>query len=284
MSPERPESAQERSSVRHLKVPGGSLAYETAGQGLPLLFIHSVIADRRMWDREFPVYSADHQTVRFDLRGFGGSSSATAPFSYGADLEALATHLHLDRPYLVGSSMGGALAIDYALAHPDRVRGLMLVAPGLSGGFEPPFDAEEAAAFAYDEAKSQEINRAWSDHDTTAAVDLLGQLWCSALEGPNRELFHTMVRQNLPEVFDNRSMKLATDPPPAAGRLSDIRVPTTILLGDRDNPSSAVFAKRIARSIRGSRLVAVPGGDHLVNLSAPGAFDRELRSALSELR
>ena len=283
MAPKVPERANPGAAPLQLELPGGSIAYETAGRGVPILFVHSVIADRRMWNREFSLCSADHRTVRFDLRGFGSSPPAATAFSYGADMAALVSHLRLDRPYLVGSSMGGAFAIDFAIAHPDQVRGLMLVAPGLSGGFEPPFDSEEQAAFDYDEKKSQEIVRAWSRHDTASAVDLLRQLWCSALVGPNRALFQRMVEENLSEVFDDRSMKLATRAPPAAGRLSEIHVPTTVLLGDRDNPSSAVFAKRIARSIGGSRLVTVPGADHLVNLSAPEAFDRELRAALALL-
>lgn len=73
-------------------VTGGQLAYETAGQGPPVLFTHSVIADSRVWDREFPLYSADHRTIRFDLRGFGGSSPASAASSYMEDIKSLLAH------------------------------------------------------------------------------------------------------------------------------------------------------------------------------------------------
>jgi 3-oxoadipate enol-lactonase len=279
-----PESRQEKGlPVRaDLKVTGGQLAYESAGQGPPVLFIHSVIADSRMWDRELPLYSADHQTIRFDLRGFGSSSPASTPFSYVEDIKSLLVHHRVRRVYLVGSSMGGAFAIDFALENPEMVRGLFLVAPGLSGGFEPPFDPEELAAFDYDEKKSQEVALSWSKGDTSTAFELLRQLWCSALEGPSLELFHRMVEQNAPEVFDNRSMQHAVAMPPAAPRLATIKAPTTILLGDRDNPSSDCFAKRIARSIAGGRLVPVRGADHLVNLSRPAAFDQALKAALGQ--
>jgi len=263
-----------------VNVAGGQLAYEAAGDGAPVLFLHSVITDSRLWDREIPIYSKDHRTVRFDIRGFGGSSPARAPFSYTDDVAALVDHLGLKRPYLVGSSMGGSFAVDFALAHPDQVRGLLLVAPGLSGGFAPPFDAAEQAAFEYDEQKSKIINDAWSRGDRASAVDALRQLWCAALTGPELELFRRMVSENAEEVFDNRSMRVATDPPPAAGHLSEIAVPTTVLIGDRDNPSSAVFAKRIASAIPGARLVSVPGADHLINLSRPDAFDAALRAGL----
>lgn len=266
-----------------VEVPGGRLAYETAGRGPPVLFLHSVIADRRMWDRQFSGFSSGHQVVRFDLRGFGGSTPASAPFSYVEDAQALISHLHLPKPFLVGSSMGGAFAIDLALQSPELVSGLLLAAPGLSGGFEPPFEPDEQAAFEYDERKSQEIAQAWTKGDSARAIELLRQLWCSTLEGRNLALFRNMVEQNASEVFDNRSMQHATAAPPAAGRLSSLRVPTTVLIGDRDNPSSVPFAKRIARSVPGARLVPVPGADHLVNLSCPDAFDEALRSALAAI-
>ncbi len=279
----RKQHANTAGTVRaHLDVPGGRLAYETAGAGSPVLFVHSVIADSRMWDREVSVYSSTHRTIRFDLRGFGGSAPATAAFSYLDDLRALLDHLRVDRPFVVGSSAGGAIALDFALANPDMVRGLLLAAPGPAGGaLQPPFDAEEKAAFDYDDQKSQAISLAWSKKEAATAFDLLRQLWCSQLGGSSLELFRTMVEQNATEAFENRSMKLATDPPPVPGGLAAFRVPTTILVGDRDNPSSPVIAKRIARAVTGARLVSVAGADHLVNLSRPDDFDRELRAALA---
>jgi len=263
-----------------LPVVGGTLAYETAGQGPPLLFIHSAIADQRMWGREFLHYAAHHQTIRFDLRGFGGSSPPSAEFSYVEDIRALLAHLRAPRPYLVGSSMGGAFAINFALAHPESIRGLFLLAPGLSGGFEPPFEPDEQAAFDLDESKSKEVAGAWAKKDAPAAFELLRQLWCSALTGSNLDLFRTMVEENATEVFEDRSMRLAAAVPPAAGRLASIQVPVTILIGDRDNPSMGYFGKRIASSIPGARLVRVTGADHLINLSRPDEFDRELQAAL----
>lgn len=269
--------------TKTVPVDGGTVAYDALGDGPEVLFLHSVIADRRMWDRQFSGFSDRHRVIRFDLRGFGGSSAATAPFSCTDDIDALLDHLEVSSAYLVGSSMGGAMAVDYALARPERVRGLFLAAPGLSGGFPPPFDADETAAFDYDEKKSQELSAAWAGKDSARAFELLRQLWCSALEGDSLALFRRMVEENAAEVFDNRSLKFARDPPPASPRLPSVRVPTTVLYGDRDNPSSVPFAKRIARGIPGSRLEVLPGADHLINLSRPEPFDLALRAALGEL-
>jgi pimeloyl-ACP methyl ester carboxylesterase len=264
-----------------LEVPAGRLAYETSGRGPPVLFLHAGIADNRMWDREFSLYSTGHHTVRFDRRGFGGSSPASSSFSYEQDLKSLISHLRLRRPYLVGASMGGAIAIDYTLENPEMVRGLFLVAPGISGGLEPPFAPEEQAAYDNVERRSEEVTHAWSKGDASRAFELLRQLWCPALEGPSLKLFHEMVEQNAPEVFESRSERLAESvQPPAFGRLGRIKAPTTVLVGDRDNPAAGCIASRIVRSIPGAHLVKVHGADHLLNLSRPDAFDAAFRSAL----
>jgi pimeloyl-ACP methyl ester carboxylesterase len=274
----RAQGARIRGSI---ELAGGPVAYEAGGEGPPVVFIHAMIADGRMWEREFERYSAGHQCIRYDLRGFGGSLPASAPFSYVEDLGSLLSHLGVRRPFLVGASMGGAVAISYALERPDSVRGLFLVAPGLSGGFEPPFEPAEQAAFEYDERKSREVARAWAQGDKSTAFELLRQLWCTALTGRSLALFREMVERNSAEVFEDRSLKLAISAPPAAGRLPTLRVPTTVLLGDQDNPSSECFATRIAGAIPGARLVRIRGADHLVNLSSPIAFDAALDAALA---
>lgn len=263
-----------------LAVHGGHLDYDVAGGGEPVLLIHSAIADRRLWNREFIDLARRHRAVRFDLRGYGGSTPAGGPFSYVEDIGTLLDHLQVRRAFLVGSSMGGARAVDFALTYPERVSGMLLAAPGLSGGLEPPFTPEEQAAFEYDERKSTEIAKAWSGGDKARAVDLLGELWCSALAGSERELFRRMVEENSAEVFEDRSARLAENERPAFTRLAEVKAPTVVLVGDRDNPSSPVFAQRVASAIPNAKLVTVPGADHLVNLSRPREFDAALHSML----
>ena len=264
-----------------VEVDGGQLAYDTAGEGSPILFVHAGIADHRMWDREMAHFSSGHQTVRFDLRGFGKSPPATRSFSYVEDLRTLIESLQLHRPTVVGTSMGGSFAIDLALAHPDLVGALLLVAPGLSG-FEMDLAPDGQVSFEEDERRSKEVAASWAAGKKEEAVTLLRQLWCSALEGPAISLFERMVTENSEEVFVDRSAHWATPPnPPAARRLSSIRTPTSVIWGDRDNPSSPYLASYVAREIPGAHGSFVPGGDHLVNLSVPAAFDSVLSLLLA---
>lgn len=279
MTPHKSDQSPQ-SGTETLTVPGGRLAYDAQGRGASVVFIHSVIADRRMWAREFSHVAKDHRAVRFDLRGFGGSGATTEAFSNVSDLHALVTELHLAPVTLVGSSAGGGIAIDYALEHPGGVSALLLAAPGLSGGILPPFGPEEQSALEYDDEKSQEISQAWTRGERGRAVDLLQQLWCCELEGPGLKLFRSMVEENATEVFASPTQNQARATP-AAPKLGSIHVPTTVVVGDRDNPSSPVFARRIAGAIPGARLSVVPGADHLVNLSQPAAFQSTLTSVLS---
>ncbi len=272
------------SAGKSLEVTGGRIAYDVAGHGSDIVLLHHGIVDRRVWDREFPLLSKGHHVVRYDLRGFGQSSSATATFSHVQDLATLLEDLRMARALVVGPSVGGKIAIDFALAHPKLVGGLVLIAPAFSGMDYPLFpDGKEA--LAEDDRRSGEIQRAWQEGRAEEAVDGLRHLWGAALEGPQLELFRTMVRENAQEIFtDVTGQHEKRIGPPAAGRLTEIGVPTFVAVGDRDNPACEHFGKYVAKGVRGARYVSVPGADHLLNLSQPQAFDSLVRDAVGVRR
>src|SRR5579859_4028964 len=178
-----------------LEVPGGQLFYERAGQGPPVVCVHASIVDRRMWDREADVYSKTHQVVRYDLRGLGRSSAASGPFSYSADLHAVLQQLRTGPVTLVGCSVGGRIAIDFALEHPEAVRALLLVAPGLSG-WTPAMDPESQAVFDQDSVRSAELPATWFAGRHEEAVEGLLEYWCSATKGTTREFARKMIRDS----------------------------------------------------------------------------------------
>src|ERR1700694_3466637 len=93
--------------------------YERSGSGFPLLLIHAGIADSRMWEPQAKAFANQFDMVRPDLRGFGDSKLPPVPYSMLADMIALLDYLDIDRAHVVGCSMGGTLAIDFALEHPQ---------------------------------------------------------------------------------------------------------------------------------------------------------------------
>jgi 3-oxoadipate enol-lactonase len=269
--------------TKHLEVPGGKIAYEVSGEGRPIVLLHEGIADRRMWNREFALLPREHRVVRYDLRGYGGSTPATSSYSAVRDVVALLDHLGWKRPLIVGPSMGGRIALDLALAHPERVGGLLLIAPGYSG-MDYDHVPGGKATFERDETLSKAAADAWAAGKLDEATEHLRQLWASALTGRSLDLFRTMVRDNAKEVFEDRSAQHETrEGKPAAARLDEIRAPTLVLVGDRDNPAMPHLANFLARGISGAKVQLVPGADHLLNLSRPDAFDAALQTFVASL-
>ena len=108
----------------------GGLAYDIAGAGRPIVLVHAGIADRRMWDPQWPAFASIGRAVRYDARGYGETLPPAGPWSHHADLLALIDELGLGRVALVGTSMGAGIAVEAALARPRAVASLLLVAPG----------------------------------------------------------------------------------------------------------------------------------------------------------
>ena len=263
-----------------LPVSNGKIHYEVSGQGPGTVFVHAAIADRRMWNREFGVFSRDHTVARFDVRGFGRSSPATSSYSDVDDLLAVVDAARIDRATVIGCSNGGRIALDFALTHPDRVDRLVLVAAGV-GGLELSGDPEEKAAFEKEDERMGPIQAAYKSGDRKAAVEGMRAFWCAAQQGPTLDLVTTMLRDNLDEIFTDASARHARRlDPPAAKRLGSIRSPTLYLQGDRDAPGMPFIAKRVTEGIPGAVLMGIPGADHLVNLSRPQEFDKAVRNFL----
>ena len=121
-------------STGFIDVDGGKLYYEESGTGgQTVVLIHDGVVDSTVWNDVWPEFCQHFHTVRYDRRGFGKSPAATSWYSEIDDLTAFFYHLRLGRAALMGSSDGGQLAIDFALARPDFVQELVLVGPLLSG-------------------------------------------------------------------------------------------------------------------------------------------------------
>ncbi len=120
------------------EVNGTRLWYETAGKGSTVVLVHGGLVDSRLWDDQMKELAKRHRVVRYDLRGYGKSAAPTADFSPVEDLRALLAFLKVERATVVGLSLGGIIAADFALEHPRMTEGLVLVGAGLRGDKQPP--------------------------------------------------------------------------------------------------------------------------------------------------
>src|SRR5688572_14543639 len=131
-----------------ISVVNAKIYYETAGAGTPFVMIHAGVADHRQWNNEFAFFSNTHQVIRYDLRAHGKSEPVEGEFSLMQDLVSILDNLNINKPViLMGCSVGGGIAMDFALAYPSRVKALIMVGSAPSGlDLDVPMPAKFADA------------------------------------------------------------------------------------------------------------------------------------------
>lgn len=271
--------ADHTSQTGFTTIQGAPLYYEVAGEGHPLLLLHAGIADSRMWDEQFPLFAQRYRTIRYDLRGYGQSQFPAGPFAQYEDAAALLHFLGVQKAHVVGISFGGKTALDFTLAHPEMVSSLTVVAPSVSGT-QP---SEQVRRF------NEEENELLEQGDLEAATELNLRLW---VDGPGRtpDQVDPTVRQRvyemqyhaftipMPEGADDIALE-----PPAISRLSDVQVPTLIIVGDYDLPEKLELARQLASNIPHARYEVIAGAAHMVSMEQPHAFNRIVLDFLSKV-
>lgn len=265
------------------EVHGVRLAYDEAGSGRAVVLCHAGIADRRMWTGPYEALAADCRVVRFDWRGYGESGPASAEHTLHADLLGLMDALDIDRAVLAGCSVGGAAALDAALAAPDRVAGLVLVGAGLSGHTWPEgmadFLQDRIAAAVPDErrrAYRDGTNDTVLDADVEAVADAYARFWVA---GPGRDpgavdprvwtTAMTMLRQVFQREWTEHPVEPGTPQPPTTDRLAEVDVPTLVLNGLADVPALQQVADLLSVGIPGADRIDLPDTGHLAPLERP---------------
>jgi pimeloyl-ACP methyl ester carboxylesterase len=256
---------------------GARIHYERAGAGMPLVLLHAGVADHRMWESQVSAFAKQFDVIRPDIRGCGDSELPPEPWNPREDLLALMDELALKPAHLVGCSIGGGIALDFALDHPERVSKLVLVGSGMSG-----FSEDERHEHLYEEAMAAEKS---GDHDAINQADL--HLW---LDGPYRP--HGYVAEPLRKLFlDMNGKNIGLDwsksptvklDPPAARRLHEISAPTLVIVGDKDLEPIREVADSLAGSIAGARKAVIEDAAHLPNLEHPERFNRLVLEFLLE--
>lgn len=269
-----PTSVAPRREAGFAEVNGTRLYYEVAGSGEPVVLVHAFTLDTRMWDDQFEVLARDFRVIRYDARGFGKSAAPNPgePYSNVADLAALLDHLDARRAHVVGLSMGGRFALDYAVTDPDGLRSLVVI-DGVIGGWQ--WSREWITAYA-------PIVEAGRRRDIAQAKSLwLGlSLFAPArAQAPVGARLKQMVDDYSGWHFVNQNPERAVSPP-AVGRLGTIRAPTLVVVGELDLPDFQRMSERLEREIPGARRATIPGAGHFANMEAPEGVTRALREFL----
>jgi pimeloyl-ACP methyl ester carboxylesterase len=262
-----------------VEVVGGTLEYEAAGEGAPVVLLHGGLWDRRTWDGQFGVFSRTYRVVRYDLRGYGRSSRPEPgkPYSHVEDLAAVMDASGVERAALVGNSLGGRTAIDFALTHPRRVSALVLAATNV-GGFEET--EEEADAYA---PVDREIEQAVEAGDAERAMELELSVWATALgaDDPAGARIRQIAFDNLHVITMDESGAARLDD--AFPRLPEIDAPTLVLPADHDPPVFRRLSGEVAGRIPNARLTEIPETDHVIPVRRPAEFNRVVLEFLGEV-
>jgi pimeloyl-ACP methyl ester carboxylesterase len=251
------------------KINGARIHYEREGEGLPVIFLHAGVADHRMWEPQVKAFAKHFDVICPDMRGFGQSELPAVRWSAEEDLLGLMDELHLKPAHLVGCSLGGTLAIDFALQHSERISKLVLVGPGIGGA---RFGKKYPELFA-------EVRAAEEAHDNDAINHAEMHLF---LDGPRRPRGY--VKQPLRDLFLNMNgsnfgsdfNSAPTDDlaPPAIERLHEITAPVLVVVGDEDLPSIFDAVELLMEKVPHARKAVIHDAAHLPNLEHPEEFNR----------
>jgi 3-oxoadipate enol-lactonase len=236
------------------------IAVAVAGKGPLLLFLHGIGGNRNHWLAQLTFFSPHFRTAAWDARGYGDSEDYEGPLrfdDFSLDLLRVLDSFKAEKAHVVGLSMGGRIARNFALKHPQRVRTLTLA------NSSPGFDAlspEEVLKFVAERR-----------HRTPESLRrLLGPRAGPAAHQALLNSFTALRNDSYLKTLD-ASVTQDRDAP-----LEKLSVPTLVITGDEDRVYPLGLVQRMAQRIPGSELVVLQGCGHLSNLEQPERFNEVL--------
>ena len=262
-------------------IDNAKIYYETAGKGIPLMMIHAGVADSRQWNNEFTDFAQSYQVIRYDMRGYGKSEPVDGEFSHMSDLVSLLDALEIHGPLvMMGCSMGGGLAMDFALTHPSRAKALIMVDAGPSG---LALDVATPSKFA-------DAEKAFEAGDLDLVAEIETQIWFDGMDRtPDqvnqamRKLLFEMDRLALAYEVKQLGKRLPNTQTPAFDRLADLNIPVLVIVGAHDTPYILAAADYMIEKIPSARKVIIEDAAHLPNMDQPHEFQEIVKEFLGSL-
>lgn len=256
--------------TRALNVGDAVISYDVTGRGRAVVFIHDWTHNKSVWDDQVPVLGQRYRVLRYDSRGFGRSTGFDDESAEPLDLLIMLEALHIDHAYVVGHSRGGDIALRFAAAYPEKVDGLVLYGAAPPAGFPIPPEVGQLIGSLPGIAKQYGL-------DSVGKLVLSGQL---AWVPPGRN----DVSERYRRLWASYSGKDLLDPRPESGqvplpniaRLSTLRMPTLVIIGDHEMPFIAAAADTFAHRIPNVKKVVIPNAGHGAHFAQPLSFNSAL--------
>ena len=240
-----------------------------------MLFLHGIGGNRRNWDRQVQAFSAGYRAAAWDARGYGDSDDYEGPLDFAdfwRDLERVLDQLSVKRAHLVGLSMGGRIARDFALQRPLRVASLTLA------NSSPGYDAlspEQNQAYLATRRAPLLAGKSPRDIAPELAARLVGS---RPAPGVFEELVASIAALRKDSYLKSLEASVTQD---RAAPMERIAAPTLVITSDEDRLYPPAIARDMARRIPGAELVEIQGAGHLSNIEQPGRFNEAVLDFLS---
>ena len=246
------------------------LYFEIAGTGKPILLLHAGIADHRMWAEQLHELSNHFHVITPDFRGYGKSSVPDKPFWHFDDIYRFIQHLGLGTVNIMGCSLGAKVAMELAIAHPNLINSLILIAPGL-----PDYEFRDKETLEKDSILEQLITSEKCDE----VADVLVDIWLVGLKrrretiiSSARALVREMILDNYDSVIDKYPEKEPKFDVPS--QLSEIHASTLVLIGDCDLPDMLTISQLVSDKIPNTERQLIHNAAHLPNLEYSTLFNQ----------
>lgn len=250
------------------------LHYEIQGNGEPIVLMHSGMADLRDWEFIVPQLVQTYKCIAFDGRGAGKSPSPVEIPNYVEDLKNLLDFLSIEQTILVGHSFGGGIATDFAMAYPQRVSKLVLVAPGLTGY---QFSQEMVQHF-------QEIQAVAPDVEKMVQLSLKLPSYKVVMASLQRDLMVSMSTHNTQRSLEWQHLWKNVQiwgELPAIPQLNELAVKTLFIIGAEDTKECFNIAD-LFKQVPDIRFAKISGADHMVTLTHPMEVSSIIKEFLIE--
>jgi len=244
--------------------------YDQVGHGNWIVLIHGTNMDSRLWESEREWMALNHRVLTYDLRGQGQSDFPEEEYSNHLDLLNLLHAVKAQHVVLVGLSAGAQVALDVALIEPALVDRIVLVSPSIRG-----FVPEVIPDFLTD------LMSALKDRDFDLANEVLISSPMMEVPPDRRTVVKEMVETNA-KLWEIPYSIVIQNNPLAIQRLDEISMPTLILLGAKDVGTTIEQGEHLERELVNARLVKIPEGGHLLNMTSPVLFQQAFLEFISE--
>ena len=261
--------AQARSES-FVTVDGISIAHTLSGEGPNVVLLHGWCCNRRFWREQIAVLENDHRVLALDFRGHGDSEAPAGGYTIARlalDISDAMAALGVSPATVVGHSMGGIVAQELVLSHPDKVAGLALVttlAADPERTLISRYIAHDTARDGFETALVRHFPGWFTPDSDPGLMD-----WTKA------ELLRVPAQIALALVADYQDVDYRP-------RLNKVHVPTLVLAASADTSTPEARSEELATSIPNAKLITVPGSGHFVHLERPTEVNEALRSFLTK--